>query len=164
MIRALNPSIAFIGIDIRGHTAELYWAQGTYKMTFTTLATASDAVQRILLNPDATQNHIVPVRNFETSLSEIVALLGEAQGVKYTLNPIENTDKLIESKQKQWVDSGGQDVGAALWLVKAGFLLPRCGFNFAEGSKWTFGNELVGFPAESATLRDVIRETVAKFS
>ena len=140
------------------------WAQGTYKATFTTLATAADAVRRILLNPEATQNRVVPVRNFEASLSEIVALLEEAQGVKYKVTPIEKTDELIKSKQKQWAESGEQDIGAALWLVKAGFLLPEYGSNFAESSKWTLGNELVGFPAEGATLRDVIRDTVAKFS
>ena len=162
MTRALDPSIAFIGIDIRAHTAEM-WAQGTYKATFTTLPTAADAVRRILLNPDATQNRVVPVRNFEASLGEIVALLEEAQGVKYTLTPVENTEELIKSKQKQWVESGEQDVGAALWLVKAGFLLPEYGSNFAESSRWTLGNELVDFPAEGATLRDVIRDTVAKY-
>lgn len=163
MIRALDPSIAFIGIDIRAHTAES-WAQGTYKMSFTTLPTAADAVRRILLNPEATQNRVVPVRNFEASLGDIVALLEEAQGVKYKVTPIEDTDETIKAKQKQWVESGEQDVGAALWLVKAGFLLPGYGSNFAEGSKWTLGNELMGFPAESAKLGDVIRDTVAKFS
>ena len=140
------------------------WAQGTYKMTFTTLPTAADAVRRILLNPDATKNRVVPVRNFEASLGEIVALLEDAQGVKYTLTPIENTGELIKSKQKQWVESREQDVGAALWLVKAGFLLPGYGSNFAESSRWALGNELVSFPAESANLRDIIRETVARFS
>lgn len=140
------------------------WAQGAYKATFTTLRTAADAVRRILLNPDATKNRVVPVRNFEASLGEIVAFLEEAQGVKYTLTPIENTDELIGSKQKQWVESGEEDIGAALWLVKAGFLLPGYGSNFAESSRWTLGNELVEFPAEGATLRDVIRDTVAKFS
>ena len=133
-------------------------------MTFTTLPTAADAVRRILLNPDATQNRVVPVRNFEASLSEIVALLEEAQGVKYKLTPIENTAELIESKQKQWGESGEKDVGAALWLVKAGFLLPGYGSSFAESSRWTLGNELVGFSAEGAELRDVIRDVVAKFS
>jgi hypothetical protein len=104
------------------------------------------------------------VRNFEVSLGEIVALLEEAQGVKYEVTPVENTDELIESKQKAWVESGEQDVGAALWLVKAGFLLPGYGSNFAESGKWTLGNELVGFPAESAKVRDVVRDTVAKFA
>lgn len=140
------------------------WAQGTYKMTFTTLSTAADAVRRILLNPEATRNRVVPVRNFEASLSDIVALLEDAQGVKYTPTSVENTEELIKFKQKQWVESGEQDVGAALWLVKAGFLLPGYGSNFAESSRWTLGNELVGFPAEGADLRDVIRETVARFS
>ena len=133
-------------------------------MTFTTLSTAADAVRRILLNPEATRNRVVPVRNFEASLSDIVALLEDAQGVKYTLTSVENTEELIKFKQKQWVESGEQDVGAALWLVKAGFLLPGYGSNFAESSRWTLGNELVEFPAEGATLRDVIRDTVAKFS
>jgi hypothetical protein len=163
LARALDPSIAFIGIDIRAHKAEM-WAQGTYKMTFTTLSTAADAVRRILLNPEATRNRVVPVRNFEASLGDIVALLEDAQGVKYTPTSVENTEELIKFKQKQWVESGEQDVGAALWLVKAGFLLPGYGSNFAESSRWTLGNELVGFPAEGADLRDVIRETVARFS
>jgi hypothetical protein len=140
------------------------WAQGSYKMTFTTLPTAADAVRRILLNPEATQNRVVPVRNFEASLGEIVGLLEEAQGVKYQVTPVESTGELINSKQQRWVDSGEQDVGAALWLVKAGFLLPEYGSNFADNARWTLGNELVGFPAESAKLRDVIRDTVAKFS
>lgn len=133
-------------------------------MSFTTLPTAADAVRRILLNPEVTQNRVVPVRNFEVSLGEIVALLEEAQGVKYEVTPVENTDELIESKQKQWVESGEQDVGAALWLVKAGFLLPGYGSNFAESSRWTLGNELVGFDAESAKVRDVVRDVVARFS
>jgi len=134
-------------------------------MTFSTLPTAADAVRRILLNPDATQNRVVPVRNFEASLSNIISLLEEAQGVKYQVTPVEEvTRELIESKQKQWVESGEQDIGAALWLVKAGFLLPGYGSNFAESASWTLGNELVGFPAESAKLQDVIRDTVAKFS
>lgn len=132
-------------------------------MTFTTLPTAADAVRRILLNPEATQNRVVPVRNFEVSLSEIVALLEEAQGVKYTLTPIEDTDELITSKQKQWVESGEQDVGAALWLVKAGFLLPGYGSNFVESERWTLGNELVGFDAGSAKVGDVVKEVVARF-
>jgi hypothetical protein len=133
-------------------------------MTFTTLPTAADAVRRILLNPEATENRVVPVRNFEASLGEIVALLEEAQGVKYEVTPVENTDELIESKQKQWVESGEQDIGAALWLVKAGFLLPGYGSNFAESKKWTLGNELVGFDAGSAKLVDVVREVVARFA
>jgi hypothetical protein len=133
-------------------------------MTFTTLPTAAEAVRRILLDAEATQNRVVPVRNFEASLGDIVAVLEEAQGVKYKVTPVENTDELIESKQKQWIESGEQDVGAALWLVKAGFLLPGYGSNFAESSKWTLGNELVGFDAESAKLRDVVREVVARFS
>lgn len=133
-------------------------------MSFTTLPTAADAVRRILLNPEATQNRVVPVHNFEASLGEIVALLEEAQGVKYEITPVENTDELIKLKQKQWVESGEQDVGAALWLVKAGFLLPGYGSNFTESSKWTLGNELVGFDAESAKLRDVVKEAVAMFS
>jgi hypothetical protein len=133
-------------------------------MTFTTLPTAADAVRRILLNPEATQNRVVPVRNFEVSLGEIVALLEEAQGVKYEVTPVENTDELIASKQKQWVESGEQDVSAALWLVKAGFLLPGYGSNFTEGGKWTLGNELVGFDAEGAKVGNVIREVVTKFS
>jgi hypothetical protein len=133
-------------------------------MTFTTLPTAADAVRRILLNPEATQNRVVPVRNFEVSLSDIVALLEEAQGVKYTFTPVENTDGLIAAKQKAWVESGEQDVGAALWLVKAGFLLPGYGSNFAESSKWTLGNEIVGFDAESAKVGDVVKEVVARFS
>ena len=62
------------------------------------------------------------------------------------------------------MESGEQDVGAALWLVKAGFLLPGYGSNFTESSKWTLGNELVGFDAESAELSDVVRDVVAKFS
>ena len=163
MIRALDPSIAFIGIDIRAHTAES-WAQGTYKMTFTTLSTAADAVRRILLNPEATQNRVVPVRNFEASLGDIVSLLEKTQGVKYEVTPVENTDELIKSKQKRWVESREQDVSAALWLVKAGFLLPGYGSNFAESSRWMLGNELVGFDAESAELSDVVRDVVAKFS
>jgi hypothetical protein len=133
-------------------------------MTFTTLPTAADAVRRILLNPEATENRVVPVRNFEASLGEIVALLEEAQGVKYEVTPVENTDELIESKQKQWVESGEQDIGAALWLVKAGFLLPGYGSNFAESKKWTLGNELVGFDAGSAKLVDVVRGVVARFA
>jgi len=133
-------------------------------MTFSTLPTAADAVRRILLNPEVTQNRVVPVRNFEASLNEIVALLEEVQGLKYQLKPVEASSELIKSKQKQWVDSGEQDIGAALWLVKAGFLLPEYGSNFAESARWTLGNELVGFPAESAKLRDVVKETVARFS
>lgn len=163
LARALDPGIAFIGIDVRAHTAEA-WKPETYKMTFSTQSTAADAVRRILLNPEVTQNRVVPVRNFEASLGEIVALLEEAQGVKYEFTPVEVTDELIKSKQKQWIESGEQDIGAALWLVKAGFLLPGYGSNFAESSKWTLGNELVGFPAESAKLRDVIREVVARFA
>lgn len=133
-------------------------------MSFTTLPTAADAVRRILLNPEATQNRVVPVRNFEASLGDIIALLEEAQGMKYKLTRIENTDELIGSKQKQWIESGEHNVGAALWLVNAGFLLPGYGSNFAESSRWTLGNELVGFPAEGAELRDVIRDVVVKFS
>ena len=133
-------------------------------MTFSTLPTAADAVRRILLNPEVTQNRVVPVRNFEASLNEIVALLQEVQGLKYQLKPVEASSELIKSKQKQWVDSGEQDIGAALWLVKAGFLLPEYGSNFAESARWTLGNELVGFPAESAKLRDVVKETMARFS
>jgi len=133
-------------------------------MSFTTLPTAADAVRRILLNPDATQNRVVPVRNFEASLGDIVALLEEAQGVKYTLTPVENADEIIGLKQKQWVESGERDVGAALWLVKAGFLLPGYGSNFSEREEWKLGNEIVGFPAEGAGLRGVIGDVVAKFS
>jgi hypothetical protein len=133
-------------------------------MTFTTLPTAAEAVRRILLDAEATQNRVVPVRNFEASLGDIVAVLEEAQGVKYKVTPVENTDELIESKQKQWIESGEQDVGAALWLVKAGFLLPGYGSNFAESSKWTLGNELVGFDAESAKLKDVVRDVVARLA
>jgi uncharacterized protein YbjT (DUF2867 family) len=163
LTRALDPSIAFIGIDIHAHTAEL-WAQGTYKMTFTTLPTAADAVRRILLNPEATQNRVVPVRNFEASLNEIVALLEEAQGVKYKLTPVEDTDETIGLKQKEWVESGERDVGAALWLVKAGFLLPGYGSNFAESGRWKLGNEIVGFDAGSVGLRDVVGDVVERFS
>jgi hypothetical protein len=133
-------------------------------MTFTTLPTAAEAVRRILLDAEATQNSVVPVRNFEASLGDIVAGLEKAQGVKYKVMPVENTDELIESKQKQWIESGEQDVGATLWLVKAGFLLPGYGSNFAESSKWTLGNELVGFDAESAKLKDVVRDVVARLA
>jgi hypothetical protein len=133
-------------------------------MSFTTLPTAADAVRRILLNPEATQNRVVPVRNFEASLNEIVALLEEAQGVKYKLTPVEDTDETIGLKKKQWVESGERDVGAALWLVKAGFLLPGYGSNFAESEKGALGNEIVGFDAEGVGLRGVIGDVVAKFS
>ena len=67
-------------------------------------------------------------------------------------------------KQKLWVESGERDVGAALWLVKAGFLLPGYGSNFAESERWVLGNEIVGFDAESVGLRGVIGSVVAKFS
>jgi len=133
-------------------------------MTFTTLPIVADAVRWILLNPGTTQNRIVPARSFEASLKEIVALLEEAQGVKYQVTHVEATSDLIKSKQKQWADSGEQDIGAALWLVKAGFLLPEYGSKCAEDARWKLGNELIGFPAESVKLKDVVRDTVVKFS
>jgi hypothetical protein len=133
-------------------------------MTFTTLPTAADAVRRILLDPSKTQNTVVSVRNFEAGIQEIVALLEDAQGVKYQFKQIEGTEELVDSWQKKWVDSGEQDIGAALGLVKAGFLLPQYGSNFAESARYPLGNELVGFPAESAKLQDVVRDVVAKYS
>lgn len=132
-------------------------------MTFTTLPTAADAVRRILLHPSKTQNTVVPVRNFEASLQDIVSLLEDAQGVKYQVKSIEGTGELIKTMQKRWMDSGETDVEAALALVKAGFLLPEYGSNFAEAGRYPLGNELVGFPTESAKLQDVVRDAVANY-
>lgn len=161
--RALDPSTPFISINIRDHTATI-WSADHYKLTFTTLPTAADAVRRILLSPAATKNRVVPVHNFEASQLEVVSLLEKVQGVRYEVKYLEDTGSFIEALQKRWVDSGERDIGAALDLVKAGFLLPGYGSNLAENTVWTSGNRLVGFPAEDAKLEDVVKDVVERFS
>lgn len=133
-------------------------------MTFTTLPTAADAVRRILLHPSKTQNTVIPVRNFEASVPDIVALLEDAQGVKYQVKSIEGTGELVGTMQNRWAESGETDVEAALALVKAGFLLPEYGSNFAESGRYPLGNELVGFSTEGAKLQDVVRDVVARYN
>lgn len=107
---------------------------------------------------------MVPVRNFEASQLEIVSLLENVQGVRYEVKHLDDAKSYILASQKRWVDSGEKDIGAALDLVKAGFLLPGYGSNLSENTVWTSGNELVGFPAEGVKYEDVVKDAVERLS
>ena len=158
--RSLDPDIAFIGINIRDHTAT-YWGDGTNKVTFTTLPTAADGVRRILHHPAQTTNRVLPIRNFELSPVEIVALLEEVQGVKYSVTHIEDHESLIKENQRKWREE--KSVGAALTLVTAGFLLPGYGSNFLEEGRKKVGNEAVELDAGAVKWEDVVREAMERY-
>ncbi|OQO05929.1 hypothetical protein B0A48_10025 [Cryoendolithus antarcticus] len=126
---ALDPSIAFIGINIAQHTVD-YWAQGSHKLSFSTLPTSAQGYRQILKHPAESENKIAPIRKFEVAQAEIVAALEEIQGVKYSVTYIDH-EQVISGARAKW--DAVKDILAALKLVCAGFLLPGYGSNLVDG-------------------------------
>jgi hypothetical protein len=154
--RALEPAIAFPEINIASHTANI-WDGGHHKLSFTTLPWAAKAVAEILLRPDQTKNKVLPVRAFEASQNNIVNALERIQGVKYDLTQVIGKEKIADAK-KTWAES--KNGGAALVLVKAGFLLDGYGSDFVGEGIVEVANNMLGL--EELRLEDVVREAVSK--
>ena len=138
--RALNPSIAFANINMKAHTASL-WANGTHKLSWTTLAWAAEGIAQILQSPAQTANKVVPIRAFEASQADIVSALEKAQGTAYAISHVEDPDAAILRAQTSWKER--RDGASALLLVKAGFFLDGYGSNFITEGSAKVGNEFL---------------------
>nr|OQO25329.1 hypothetical protein B0A51_06691 [Rachicladosporium sp. CCFEE 5018] len=150
---ALDPSIAFIGINIAQHTVD-YWAQGSHKLSFSTLPTSAQGYRHILKHPAESENKIAPIRNFEVAQAEIVAVLEKIQGVKYSVTYIDH-EQLISGARAKW--DAVKDILAALKLVCAGFLLPGYGSNLVDGEMGEAARATIEHQAGAVEFEDVPR-------
>ena len=154
MFRTLEPAIAFANIDIKAHTAKL-WSNGSHKLSWSTLPWAAEGIAQILLAPSQTANKVVPIRGFEASQNDIIALLEKVQNTKYEISHFD-TDKVIAEAQKSWKEN--KDTHSALLLVKAGFLVHGYGSNFITEGTTQVGNEFLYLP--KLELEPIVKEAV----
>ncbi|KIW15389.1 hypothetical protein PV08_05435 [Exophiala spinifera] len=139
---ALDPAIAFANIDIKSHTAKL-WADGKHTLSWTTLPWAAYGITQVLLSPSETANKVVPIRGFEASQQDIIALLENLQEVTYNVEHIDAEDA-ISKAQSSWREN--KDISSALQLVKAGFFLHGFGSDLVGEKIVQTGNEYLNLP------------------
>lgn len=156
--RALEPAISFADINLMEHTAKL-WAEGTHRLSWSTLPWAAEGIAQILLAPQLTANKVVPIQSFEASQNDIVAALEKLQGIKYEISRLNAAD-IISKSQNSWTEN--KDIGSALLLVKAGFLLSGYGSNLVDEAITPIGNEFLDLP--SLDFNTVIEEAVRKWA
>ncbi|OCT53748.1 nmrA-like family protein [Cladophialophora carrionii] len=133
---ALEPAVAFAGIDITHHTAAL-WAGGEHRLSWSTLPWAAEGIKQMLIAPpEVTANKVMPLHGFLASQNEIVALLEEIQGVKYAISRLDE-GVVIAAARQSW--DANKDVKSALDLVKAGFFLDGYGSDLVGGGLRRWG-------------------------
>ncbi len=171
--RALDPSIAFAGINLQTHTAKLWGsggdggdaatADGSHKLSWTTLPWAAEGIAQILLSSSSLEkiaNTVVPIRAFEASQSDIVAVLEKIQNTTYEVTSQGDSETIISKAQQSWKQN--RDIGSALALVKAGFFLDGYGSDFVSEGITQIGNDFLELP--SLDFETVIAEAAERWA
>jgi uncharacterized protein YbjT (DUF2867 family) len=149
----INLVPGFAGFDAKTHTARL-WDGGEHRLSFTTLPWVGEAIAQILRNPELTKNKIFPVRAFEASQKEIVAVLEREQGVKYEVTLVDG-QKMIDEGKKKW-EAG--DASGIMQCIQAGFLLKGFGSNLQEELVVKVGSDELDLP--KLTLEQTVKDAL----
>ncbi|KIW44906.1 hypothetical protein, variant [Exophiala oligosperma] len=155
---ALEPAIAFANINIQSHTATL-WADGNHALSWTTLPWAAHGITQVLLSPSKTANKVVPIRGFEASQKDIIAMLEKEQNVTYNIEHF-NPDDAISKAQSSWREN--KDIPSALQLVQAGFFLDGYGSDLVGEGIVQTGNEYLNLP--ELRVEEVVKKAVAQWA
>ena len=153
---ALQPAIAFAGINIETRTAKL-WQNGTHKLSWSTLPWAAQGIAQILLaDPATTANKVIPLHGLSASQNEIVALLEKYQNTNYEISHFDDETVVQEAKASWAANKTG-----ALDLVKAGFFLDGYGSDFVGDGIVQNGNEFLTL--ETLDLEEIVKGAVDKW-
>ncbi|EXJ64300.1 hypothetical protein A1O7_00636 [Cladophialophora yegresii CBS 114405] len=156
---ALDPAIAFAGINMADRTAAL-WQGGEHRLSWSTLPWAAEGIVQILLAPpEITANKVLPLHGFLASQNEIVAVLEEVQGVEYTVSNLDG-GAMVAKARHSWDEN--RDVKSALELVKAGFFLDGYGSDLVGGGIVALGNDVLDLAP--LRLEDVVKTAVERWA
>lgn len=143
----------FLGLDFTTQTATLA-DDGRGKISASTMENTALALNRSLLNPEATKNSVVYISDFATTQRELVAAIERISGEKWTINKVDSY-KAIEEYKTQVAEG---DHFAVYRLIELGATTGRYGGWFEEKEKiW---NEELGIPKQE--FEDVVRKGLEK--
>ncbi|KIW73270.1 hypothetical protein PV04_01402 [Phialophora macrospora] len=156
---ALEPAIAFAGINVRDLTAAL-WQQGQHRLSWSTLPWVAEGIAQLLLAPpEDTANKVVPLHGFSASQNEVVAALEQIQCVKYAVSTLDD-DAIVAAARQSWDQN--KDFQSALGLLKAGLFLDGYGSDLVGEGLVPLGNEFLDLPP--LKLEDVVKAAVERWA
>jgi len=144
----------FTGFYLQSNSATIY-DDGNQPASVTTLSSVGQAVAGILSKPRETANKRIYVASFTPSQNEILAVLEEVTGKKWTTNKISIQDAKVQGFEK----IGKGDMSGFAGILMSSTYGPACGNDFRKNA--TLSNELLGLPKED--LKTVTKAVVDNF-
>jgi nucleoside-diphosphate-sugar epimerase len=132
---------AFIGFDLQTHTATIY-DDGNQPFSTTTLSSVGKTVAGILLKPAETANKPVYIASFTPTQNEILSVLEETTGKKWTVEKISTVD----AKTQGFEALGKGDMSGFVGILMASTYGPGNGNDFSKNA--VLSNDLLGLPEE----------------
>lgn len=143
----------WLDFDIAARRATIY-DSGRKPWSTATIGTASAAVVKTLLNPEATRNKNLYVASFTVSQMDVLAELEKATGSKWEVSHVTGKEALERAAKL-----GNEDFSEGLKLLILMLLYAEDedrGADFVKDG--VLSNELIGLPGES--LADVVARVV----
>lgn len=144
----------FTGFYLKTNSATIY-GDGNQPASVTTLSSSGQAVAGILSKPQETANKRIYVASFTPTQNEVLAVLEELTGKKWTTNKISIQDAKAQGFEKL----GKGDMSGIASILMSSTYGPDCGNDFTKHA--TLSNELLGLPKED--LKTVTKAVVDKF-
>ncbi|KAJ5970637.1 uncharacterized protein N7479_000555 [Penicillium vulpinum] len=145
----------FLGFDITSHTATI-WDGGDKSFTLTNQKALGEAVASVLVHSHEGRNQFLFIASVETTQKDILAVLEEESGVKWTVNETTTDIQVNEGVKKL----AAGDFNGAFPLVRATAFgnTPGLHSNYAKEEK--LANNVLGLELE--TVNDVIKRVLSE--
>jgi len=131
----------FTGFNLHTHSATIY-DDGNQPASVTTLGSIAQAVAGILSKPEETANKRLFIASFTPTQNEVLAVLEEVTGKKWTTQKIPTE----EAKVKGYEALGKGDMSGVASVLMSSTYGPANGNDFTKNA--TLSNELLGLPKE----------------
>ncbi|KAB8260635.1 hypothetical protein BDV32DRAFT_158704 [Aspergillus pseudonomiae] len=144
----------FLEFNVANRTATI-WDGGNQSFTLTNEKQLSQAVVSVLQHPQETRNKYLYIASVETTQNEILAVLEEATGAKWSVKATTTEDQVDEGFKKL----GAGDFSGAFQLVRATCYGNTPGLQANYAKDVTLANDVLGLKLES--VRDTVKRVVA---